>query len=227
MWPCSHRERGTYLGVALEAKVNHHNGREQHNGENNKHQEQIKEKDQGVHGSYHQAPRQAAPGAARLPGKELVIHVIRGEPRDHPRPFREDFCSQVLSVLARHSSRRCTNPRSYPKGVPCFWSDRAGKEFAKAPSASSTRGQEPLTRDHRGARKERSLWAPCFPRACSAQFASFRCFSSSVPASVPKQIWLLEVWQSLLFWFRIQSPTELLVVFPRITIPRGPKGLLW
>lgn len=148
---------GAYLGVALEAKVNHHDGREQHNGENNKHQEQIEQEDQGVHGSYQQGPGQAAAGAAGLPGKELVIHVIWGQPGDHPRLLREDFCSKVLRVLARHPSRRSTKPRSYPKK--CFLAFGPA-ELAKVSSASSTRGQEPSTRNHRGASKENSLLLP-------------------------------------------------------------------
>lgn len=78
---------GTYLGVALEAKINHHDGGKQHNGENNKHQEQIEQENQAVHGSYQQGPGQAAAGAAGLPGKELLIHVIGGQPRDHPGLF--------------------------------------------------------------------------------------------------------------------------------------------
>lgn len=78
---------GTYLGVALETKINHHDGGKQHNGENNKHQEQIEQENQAVHGCYQQGPGQAAAGAAGFPGKELLIHVIGGEPRDHPGLF--------------------------------------------------------------------------------------------------------------------------------------------
>lgn len=123
--------RLTYLRVTLEAKVNHHNGREQHNGENHKHQEQIHEKDQEVDGGNQQGPGQAAPGAPSLPGKELVIHVIWWEAWKHPRLLREVSSSKVLSVLARHSSRRPLMNPHLSKRVSLLLATDLGRNFQR------------------------------------------------------------------------------------------------
>lgn len=171
--------------MALEAKVNHHNGGEQHDGEDNEHQEQVDEKDQGVHGDDQQGPCQAAPGAPWLPGQELVIHVIRREGGKHPRLLREVFCPQVLSIVAGHSSRRLLiNPSSYPKWFLCFWQQTCNLQglFLPLPHMEENTDPEIVTQQGR----KSLLRPPPLPGPGQHRLFPLRMFFSTVPTSVWK-----------------------------------------
>lgn len=110
MCVCGGREQATYSGMALEAKVDHHNRGQEDHGKDGGHQEEVQDDDQGIGSRHKERPSPAGTDAPTLHGKQLVIHIVGRKPRNHPRYVRQIVRVVVIHLLVGHLCRNQQGP---------------------------------------------------------------------------------------------------------------------